>query len=95
MDVPLAAIMEITEEYFTKLSDNANQECFFLAQDGDNVCNSGFWIMKNNSWSLDFVNEWLSEFEMAGKHVLSSLFLFSFRIFSLLHSSLLYVDALV
>ena len=39
----------------------SNTSCYFIAQDDNDVpeVNSGFWMIRNTSWSLQFVDEWI------------------------------------
>ncbi len=61
-------------EYFINLANSIpegrskNQsECHFIAQDGTNIVNTGFWMIRNSTWGREFIELWRKEYERAEK----------------------------
>lgn len=70
-NLPLDVIIDVAERYvdhFLKLLkyfkyalNGVRTPCHFITQDYPHGINTGFWILKNTTWSVHFLNSWLRE----------------------------------
>lgn len=61
--IPLTAILDIAENFAESFKSFSNTSCEFIAQDDGDVpeVNSGFWMVKNTTWGLEFIEAWIKE----------------------------------
>jgi hypothetical protein len=64
---PMTVLTDAAES-FNKALSNKNSSCHFVTQDSHGFVNSGFWMIKNSSYSLDFINRWEKSFEFSENH---------------------------
>jgi hypothetical protein len=54
---PMTVLTDAAESSNKKLSKE-NSSCQFVAQDSHGFVNSGFWMIRNSSYALDFIHRW-------------------------------------
>lgn len=62
-EIPLSVPIRLAEEYFSHVVPKDRLPCQFIAQDHRNLVSSGFWILRNSTWSIQFIERWLKEAE--------------------------------
>jgi hypothetical protein len=55
-NIPLDLLINEANEYFANSNDT--EPCQFISQDYLNTINSGFWLLRNSTWSLNLLKEW-------------------------------------
>jgi hypothetical protein len=65
----LEAIVQATELFSSKSLrlEDQHEDCHFIAQDHGMIVNSGFFLLRNSTWSLNFLERWINECKKAGK----------------------------
>jgi hypothetical protein len=65
--MPLDAFIDAVNDAFLPQFSEAEQKipCDLIAQDFDHVVNTGFFLLRNTTWSLDLMKRWLSECDKA------------------------------
>lgn len=64
---PMTIITKAAES-FTEASSKQNLPCQFISQDAHGFVNSGFWMIRNSSYALDFIHKWKESFEFSESH---------------------------
>jgi hypothetical protein len=64
---PMTVLIDAAES-FNKSVSKKNASCQFVTQDAHGFVNSGFWMIRNSSYALDFIHEWEKSFEFSESH---------------------------
>lgn len=67
--LPLEAMLDSTALFRLRLL-NEEDDCHFIAQDYPHIVNSGMFFLRNSTWSIDFIKNWIAECERAFKYPL-------------------------
>eukprot|EP01038_Epipyxis_sp_PR26KG_P010102 gene10102-13578_t len=64
--LPMSVLVEAGIKYANSFDDK--KECSFIGQDYPHIINSGFWLLRNNTWSIKFVEQWIEELYKSVKY---------------------------
>ncbi len=61
----LQAILDVTETFISRhpIATERDIECDFIAQEHNFIINSGFYVIRNTTWSLSLIERWIRECE--------------------------------
>jgi len=66
-EIPLQLMLKLARDHARKLHGIKATECEFISQDYPHIINSGFWMMKNSSFSIDLLHRWIKDSEEQGR----------------------------